>query len=93
MSDYMMKMRKEQENKEIARAFTNALNAFGVDYEGIAKAMLSEHRTLQQNFTRLCKEWLIAVGECEWYDGRNEASHELGKKLAPILKETCLPFI
>ena len=86
-------MSNETRNKETARAFTNALNAFGIDYQGIAQAMLGEHRTLQQNFTRLCKEWLIAVGESEWYDGRNEASHELGKKLAPILKDTCLPFI
>lgn len=85
----------ETRNKETARAFTNALNSFGVDYKGIAQAMLGEHRTLQQNFTRLCREWLIAIGECdEWLvDGRNEASHELGKKLLPILDEANLPII
>lgn len=88
-------MSNETRNKETARAFVNALNSFGVDYRGIAQAMLGEHRTLQQNFTRLCREWLIAIGECdEWLvDGRNEASHELGKKLLPILDEAILPFI
>ena len=48
-------MSNETRNKETARAFTHALTAFGIDYQGIAQAMLGEHRTLQQNFTRLCK--------------------------------------
>ena len=91
--NYMEQMKHKEECEKIARAFTEALNFFGVDYKGIAQAMLSEHRTLQQNFTRLCKEWLIAIGETGWVDGRNEASHELGKKLTPILKDACLPFI
>jgi len=90
-------MRREpsENSKHIARIITTELNQFGVDYEGVAQALLGEHRTLQQNFTRLCREWLIAVGECEdWLvDGRNEASHELGKKLTPLLKDAYLPFI
>ena len=84
-----------KKSQEIGSAFTSTLNTFGLDYQGIAQAMLSEHKTLQQNFTMLCREWLIAIGECdEWLvDGRNEASHELGKKLLPLLDEAQLPYI
>lgn len=82
-------------NTEFANTIAHELNKFGVDYKGIVKAMRNEHRTLQQNFTRLCVEWLIKCGTDDevCFDGRNIASHELGKKLLPILEEAYLPFI
>ncbi len=81
-------------SKKIADAITSELNSFSFNAKDVARAMTSEHKTLQQNFTRLCVEWLKVCGSEEYnYDDRNEASHEVGKKVAPLLDDTCLPFI
>ena len=90
-------MRREpsEKSKASAREIAGLLNQFGIDYEGIAQAMLSEHRTLQQNLTRLCREWLIALANAEEWniDGRNEASYELAKKCKEICENSPLPFV
>jgi len=44
--------------------------------------MSCQHRTLQQNFTRMCAAWLEHLGTnvAEQYDLRNEASVMLGRE-------------
>lgn len=85
----------KKDDVRIAEMITSELNSFGFNYKGVCEAMLREHKTLQQSFTRLCVEWLRTLGTAEeWhFDGRNEASRELAKKLLPYLEETALPFI
>lgn len=85
----------KEKDVRIAEKFTGELNCFGFDYKGVCEAMLREHRTLQQNFTRLCVEWFLTLANAEeWnFDGRNEASRELAKKLQNELEDAALPFI
>lgn len=70
------------------------LNSFGFDYKAFCMFMTGEHRTLQQSFTRLCVEWLKTCASDEYYfDGRNEASHEVAKRMVQAGGEMNLPFI
>lgn len=58
------------------------LNTFNFNNEEFCKAMTKEHRTIQQNFTRLCIHWLATCASDDYrYDGRNEASHRVSKAL------------
>lgn len=69
-------------DKENASKVAEMLNALNFNYEGFCKAMTHEHRTLQQNLTRLCIHWLSTCADDEYrYDGRNEASHQVAKAL------------
>jgi hypothetical protein len=44
--------------------------------------MNSQHRTLQQAFTKLCLAWIEnCAGENYRHDLRNEASHKVSKEL------------
>ena len=73
------------ENKEqkFADAITNHLNTFGFKQEDFNEAMSREHRTLQQNFTRMCLGWIEHMAETDLKrtDHRNEASATVSKKL------------
>ena len=69
-------------NKDKAREIESIVNDITFDAEGVAKSMTSAHKTLQQNFTRLCVEWLKVCASDEYaFDGRNEASHLVAKEL------------
>lgn len=66
--------------QKIANEITNYLNTFGDKSEDFNEAMSNQHRTLQQNFTRLCLGWIEHCASEEYrYDGRNEASHNTSK--------------
>ena len=85
--------------KDAAMQMTNYLNTFSHD-ERIATfigAMRLEHRTLQQNFTSLCIGWIRHLSTASDYDfdGRNEASQKLAKKIMSLLapEDQYLPFI
>lgn len=74
----------------------DAVNKFSFDQKEFNKIMSNQHRTLQQSFTRLCVDWLRHCGSEEYrYDGRNEASHQMGKAVTEFLKtyQGGLPFI
>lgn len=85
----------ESRNKDKARAIASLLNDFSFNAKEVAKEMTREHKTLQQNFTRLCVEWLKVCASDEYsFDGRNEASHEVAKVLLEGKDELPpLPFI
>lgn len=75
-------MTREEQNKQNAEKVAEMLNVFGFDNDGFCEAMCRQHRTLQQNFTRLCIAWLATCASDDYrYDGRNEASHEVAKAL------------
>ena len=61
-----------QRDKDAVNFISNYVNSFGTDYKEFAKLMSYEHRTLQQNFTKLCIAWLKELSETESYDLRNE---------------------
>ena len=71
-----------RESKELTNEVTNYLNSFTQKNDEFIKSMSSEHRTLQQKFTKLSLAWLEHCASDEYYfDGRNEASHTISKEL------------
>ena len=63
------------------------VNDFGFQDEELAKSMANEHPTLQQSFMRMVVQFIEKMADKSYYDGRNEASVKLAKKLKPIIEE------
>lgn len=85
-------------NTENVRKVSDMLNSFSFDPEDFCKEFSKEHRTIQQNLTRLCVHWLCTCASDDYrFDGRNEASHTLAKSLMTSQDAdfimSCLPFI
>lgn len=78
-------------DKEVVQVMSDYVNSSASDYSEFARLMSFEHRTLQQNFTRLCVEWLRKLAETENFDERNEASIRFAKSIEDKL--TALPYI
>ena len=75
-------------SKKIVSDITDYVNSFGDVHTEFIKSMESEHRTLQQSFTRLCLKWIEHVASNEYhYDLRNQQSHELCKLLLTLFKD------
>lgn len=84
----------KEEAKKAFEEIVKYVNRFGNKYENFVDLMKSEHRTLQQSFTRLCVKWLLDLAERQYFDDRNKASVELGKKFKERLGDEChLPLI
>ena len=82
----------EKDAKEIANQITNYVNSYGRKSEDFNSAMSREHRTLQQNFTRLCLSWLEHCASDEYnFDARNESSHDISKVLIESFDKGGLP--
>lgn len=80
--------------EKIASNWTDDVNNMSFSAKKLCEAMSHEHRTLQQNFTRVCIEWLRTCASDDYgYDGRNESSHLVAKKLMDGKDEICLPYI
>lgn len=83
------------EAKEIAGKMTDYLNSFSNNQKNLefCKAMSSEHRTLQQNFTSLCLAWIEFMGndsqefKSRFTDARNEASNNTCIQIKEFMKE------
>lgn len=71
--------------KELAEQITDAINVMGFNEQDFATQMLNQHRTLQQNFSNLCIAWFYKIADTEYFDGRNQASVEVGKKIKQAL--------
>ena len=72
-------MSKTTEN---VQKVSEMLNSYSFNNEEFCKEFAKEHRTLQQNLTRLCIHWLCTCASDDYrYDGRNEASHNIAKAL------------
>lgn len=87
------------DGKELARTVSHSLNSYGHDetISEFVEAMVREHRTLQQTFTKLCVEWFKALSEDHdsgRYDLRNEASCKLAKLVTELgVDKLAMPFI
>lgn len=64
-------------SQEVASELTNLVNSFSIDYDAVTQSLSHEHRTLQQNFTRLCFAWIKRVATDPNYgtDDRNRATY------------------
>ena len=80
-----------QRDIDAVNFMSNYVNSMSSDYSEFAQKMSCEHRTLQQNFTKLCIAWLKQLSEAEYYDLRNEASVKFAKRIKDQLVE--LPTI
>lgn len=88
---------EEEEVKHTVNTVTKFINNFSCPMNLFIQAMAIEHRTLQQDFTKLCVAWLWYLSKLEEdsYDLRNEASVKLAKKLLKGMDvyDICLPTI
>jgi hypothetical protein len=81
-------MSKDAKMAEFVSAITDQLNKFNFDQDAFNQAMSNEHRTLQQNFTRLCFAWLEHLASEEYKtDDRNGASQVMAKKLISLYQK------
>ena len=70
--------------EEVVKALSEFVNCHSHhDYEQVISLMSREHRTLQQQMTRICVMWLehLSTLEEHGYDLRNEGSVKLAKQL------------
>ena len=91
--DYKRKELEEEKLDKLVTGLSNYVNQGG-SVKKFAERFSQEHRTLQQNFTRLCMGWfekLASLDEYQ-YDGRNEASHKLAKRIV-ALEDKHLPTV
>ena len=79
---------------ELAKEIASSLNTFSFDKKGFCETMIREHRTIQQNFMRLIRDYMQFVAEQPDYmfDGRNEASRDFARKVTQI-EDNQLPMI
>ena len=78
-----------QKAKKLTSDITDFLNNF--NYEETSQlfneAMSREHRTLQQNFTRLVLKWIEYMASDEYRtDGRNEQSKQMANTILDAYK-------
>lgn len=75
-------MTDKSDTQELVKQITSFVNSYSIDSLPFIEAMEKEHRTLQQSFTKLCLLWIENCASHTYrYDGRNEASHEISKRL------------
>ena len=80
---------KEYEDRHefYRRKVSKMVNDFGFQDEELAKAMATDHPTLQQSFMRMVTKFIEKMADKPYYDDRNKASVQLAKKLKPIIEE------
>ena len=62
--------------KKNVNEVSDMLNSLGFAPELFCAEMKKDHRTIQQNFTRLCFEWIKTCAKEDYaHDERNRASH------------------
>ena len=66
----------------IATSLTSVINIMGFDPKKVAEELTRQHRTLQEDFTLICIEYLKIVASKDYrYDVRNELSHNAAMNL------------
>lgn len=81
-----------------ASRVSNMLSTFGFNPEAFCEIMSMDHKTIQQNFTRLCFEWLKTCAKDDYrHDERNRASHVKCKAIVDTMSSDpawdFLPYI
>ena len=84
--------------KQNANEVSNMLNSLGFVPELFCAEMRKDHRTIQQNFTRLCFEWIKTCASDDYaHDERNRASHVKCKAIVDTMSSDpawdYLPYI
>ena len=73
---------KNTMESNIANCLTNAINIMGFNPTKVADELKHQHRTLQEDFTSICFEWLKVVASPDYpYDARNEYSHKAAEQM------------
>ena len=95
---YEYELRNDERLQAVIKALSNYVNSMGHAPKDFVTLFSREHRTLQQSFTGVCLAWLVHLSQLKegWYDGRNEASVQIAKKLLKdidIKYDLNLPFI
>lgn len=73
-------------NKKDVQAVSDMVNSMSFHPEEFCEEMRKEHRTIQQNFTRLCFEWLKTCAAEDYpHDERNRASHVKCKEIVETM--------
>ena len=85
------------EKKNVSQV-SDMLNSFSFVPEEFCREFAKEHRTIQQNLTRLCLEWIKTCANEDYrYDERNRASHvkcaEIVRTMSKDPAWDFLPFI
>lgn len=84
----------KQEPKELAATVADSINYLSFDATPFCNAMYSQHRTLQQSFTRLCFAWIEFVASDKYQtDGRNFASQEKCREIVNAVEHLMLPMV
>lgn len=68
-------------------------NDYGFKDEELADKMANEHPTLQQSFMRFVVKFVKKMANKDYYDGRNERSVMLAKKMVTAMEDSYLPMI
>ena len=77
-----------KDSKKVVSDLTDYVNTFGDVHTEFIKNMETEHRTLQQSFTKLCLKWMEHVGSSEYrFDDRNKQSHETCRLMLELFKD------
>lgn len=76
----------EERDRDRANKLMDLVNDMTMDEDKLVDGMSRNHRTLQQNFTRLSVAWIEHLAKLEpgQYDLRNEASVKLAKELVKL---------
>lgn len=77
----------EDRHKYYQEMVSTMINDMGFKDKELAHSVATDHPTLQQNFMRLVCLFIHEMAEKKYFDGRNQASVELAKKLYPIIEE------
>ena len=85
----------EERNEKDFRTIDSMINNMGFNEKEVAKKLANTHPTLQQTFMRFVAEFIHEEAKKEHFDGRNEATGKICKKLSKIMKEenTHLPYV
>ena len=96
----MTKFEREQQAmaRLTAKVITSYVNGYNNNLPALIQEFRRDHRTLQQGVTRMCVLWLEECGKMKDegdFDGRNEASVNLGKAFMDLIPrdKTALPLI
>lgn len=75
--------------EEVQNVVSNFVNNFSCDENGFVKAVLRDHRTLQQSTVRLCFKVIEAFAELpdNMTDPRNEAAAEVSREIVEAFKK------
>jgi hypothetical protein len=75
-------MSEKSKGAQLAEDLGNYVNNYGRDEKDFIEGFMRQHRTLQQSSFRVIMKLVEAIASDDYqFDGRNEATHELAKKL------------